>query len=133
MLADGCLAANTTLPVTKENLFELKRLCRVGEKGDPSWHQLTQFLSVCHRILQKKYGIDFIISFSDPEHGHEGELYRIANFINLGSTRAEVHYVAPNGAFVHRRVPYRQMQKFNIAKALELFPKEMADADRRVG
>jgi hypothetical protein len=128
MMAHDYLAANTTLPVTKENLFELKRLCRVGEREDPSRHPLTQFLGVCHRILHRKFGIDFIVSFSDPEHSHQGELYRIANFVNLGSTRAEVHYVAPDGAFVHRRVPYRQMQKYNISKALELFPKEMADA-----
>jgi hypothetical protein len=128
MMAHDYLAANTTLSVTKDNLFELKRLCRVGEKEDSSRYPLTQFLSVCHRILRKKYGIDFIISFSDPEHGHEGELYRIANFINLGSTRAEVHYVAPDGAFVHRRVPYRQMQKYNINRAYELFPREMEEA-----
>jgi len=128
MMAHDYLAANTMLPVTRDNLFELKRLCRVGEKEDPSRYPLTQFLSVCHKILHKKYGIDFIVSYSDPEHGHEGELYRIAHFINLGSTRAEMHYVAPDRAFVHRRVPYRQMQKYNISKALELFPKEMADA-----
>jgi hypothetical protein len=128
MMAHDYLARNTTLPVTQFNLFELKRLCRVGEKNDSSRHPLTQFLSVCHNFLHRDYGIDFIVSFSDPEHNHQGELYRIANFINLGSTRAEVHYVGPDRSFVHRRVPYRQMQKYNIAKALEKHPEDMANA-----
>lgn len=128
MTAHAYLAENTTLPVTQFNLFELKRLCRVGGKEDPSRNPLTQFLSVCHKILRKKHGIAFIVSFSDPEHGHEGEVYRIANFIKLGSTKAEVHYVGLDGAFVHRRVPYQQMRRYNVKFAYELYPTEMEEA-----
>lgn len=55
------------------NCVELKRLCRIGAKGESKIH-LTRFLAVCHRILkngrpdEKKppYGIRYVVSYSDP-------------------------------------------------------------------
>lgn len=63
---DTTLAKLTGEPVTRENLFELKRLCRVepAKAGMP----LTKFLAGCHRILKREHGIRFVVSFSDPEH-----------------------------------------------------------------
>jgi hypothetical protein len=60
------LAHLTGLPVTRRNLFELKRLCRVDPAREG--YQLSQFIATCHRILKRKHGIRFVVSFSDPAH-----------------------------------------------------------------
>jgi hypothetical protein len=99
--------------VTKFNLLELKRLARIGKRGAAKI-PLTAFLAECHRTLRAR-GIRFIISFSDPEHSHDGGIYRAANFFFLGSTARETHYRDVNGDFVHRRIPYRYAQRYGLA------------------
>jgi len=118
MVAAEYLARTTGLPVRKNNLYELKRLARKGEVGR-SRISLTRLLAICHRLLAKEHGIRFIYSFSDPMHSHDGTIYRAANFIHLGKTKAETHFTDLDGRVVHRRVPYRYTQNHNVAKVQE--------------
>jgi len=74
------------VPMPDSGLLELKRLCRKEPKDDNA--PLTQFLSICHRIL-RKMGYCAVIAFSDPEQGHTGGIYKAANFVNLGTTNPE--------------------------------------------
>jgi len=99
------LARMTGLDVTFDNLVELRRLCRVGERGQASGPPLTWFIARCHRLL-KKMGIRYIVSFSDPMHNHNGGIYKAANFTHLGKTGAATHNIDKDGNIVHRRVPY---------------------------
>jgi len=93
--------------VTNETLLELKRLCRTEPRRNV---YLTQFLARCHKLL-KTVGYKFIVSFSDPEHGHSGGIYKAANFAHLGRTNPEWHLVDSNGNKRHRRFAYRYSRR----------------------
>jgi len=96
------LARTTHKPVTEDNLMELRRLCRVGEKGTTEV-PLTRFLKICHTILKREHKVSFVVSFSDPAYNHTGGIYKAANFQHLGKTNAEWRYVDEDGQIVHRR------------------------------
>jgi len=108
------LATRTGHDVTPSNLLELKRLCRVEPKQENM--PLTRFLKICHKRL-KNDGIQFIIAFSDPERGHNGGIYKAANFTYLGKTNAERHVVDKDGQQVHRRRVLRYMERHTINPA----------------
>jgi hypothetical protein len=101
------MARTTGLPITFENIVELRRLCRIEPRSDI---QLTWFLSRCHRML-KKMGYKYVVSFSDPMHNHNGGIYRAANFKHLGKTQSATHNINKFGEIVHRRVPYHHKRK----------------------
>ena len=106
------LSKKTGKNITNSNLLELKRLCRKEPKVNTL--PLTKFLSLCHKNL-KKDGYRYIISFSDPEHGHNGGIYKAANFIHLGKTNPEIHTIDKNGVKRHRRFPYRYAKRNNCS------------------
>lgn len=107
----GYLARVTGLPVEKNNLMELKRLCRIEPPMDLP---LTKFLRICHLLLRKQ-GIGFIVSFSDPAHGHNGGIYQAANFKHLGKSAAEWHLADTNGVLRHRVYVYRYARRKSIS------------------
>lgn len=105
------LSKLTGLNIPKENLLELKRLCRIEPKIEKL--PLTSFLAKCHKIL-KQEGYCFIVSFSDPAHSHNGGIYKAANFTYLGKTNAEVHAVEEDGTVRHRRLYFRYARRNNV-------------------
>jgi hypothetical protein len=119
------LAKLTFEPITRDNLYELKRLARREPRDDRI--QLTQFLSKCHKILARDHGIKYVVSFSDPEHNRfkkqrdgvpyvSGGIYKAANFEYLGRGAAVWHVVDKNGVQHHRRVAYRYKERHNTKK-----------------
>lgn len=113
------LSRETKLKVENNNLLELKRLCRSEPKLE--FMPLTKFISLCHKDLKKK-GYKYIVSFSDPEHNHSGGIYKASNFIHLGKTRPEIHFVDKDGGFVHRRIPrhYQKRNSVSFAEAVNI-------------
>ena len=112
----GFLARVTNSPVTLENLVELKRLCRSEPRNDDL--PLTAFLSRCHKQL-RGMGFRYIVSFSDPQFGHTGGIYKAASFTYLGQTNPENHVVDMSGEIRHRRYAFRYARRngISIAKA----------------
>ena len=104
------LARVTGLPVSKSNLIELKRLCRIEP---PMSLPLTKFLRICHLLLREQ-GVTFVVSFSDPANGHNGGIYKAANFKHLGKSNAEWHVVDKNGVLRHRVYVYRYARRKGI-------------------
>jgi len=104
------LARVTGLSVRKSNLMELKRLCRIEP---PMSLPLTKFLRICHLLLRRQ-GVNFVVSFSDPAYGHNGRIYKAANFKHLGKSNAEWHVVDKNGVLRHRRYPYKYARRKGI-------------------
>jgi hypothetical protein len=104
------LARVTGLPVSKSNLMELKRLCRIEP---PMSLRLTKFLRICHLLLRKQ-GVKFVVSFSDPANGHNGGIYKAANFKHLGKSAAEWHVVDKNGVLRHRLYAFRYAKRKGI-------------------
>lgn len=97
--------------IIMDNLYELKRLCRIEPKNEI--YPLTKFLSKCHKLLKKK-GIKYIVSFSDPLYKHNGGIYKAANFEYLGKTKKARCYVNKNGEVFHQRYPYNYAKRHNI-------------------
>ncbi len=116
---ESWLAELTSLPVTRGNLTILKRLCRKGERGN-SRIPMTQFLAFCHRELREFFGIRYIMTFSDPAAGHDGGLYRAANFIHLGTTKSEQHVQDANGRIMHRRGVYHYRRRCGVETVAEV-------------
>jgi len=108
------LATATGLPVTTGALVELKRLCRSEPKQDG--FPLTSFLAECHRQLVK-LGYEYVVSFSDPEWGHDGGVYKAANFVHLGQTNPEYHLVDVEGVVRHRRYAFRYARRHDVPLA----------------
>jgi hypothetical protein len=106
--AAAYLAKVTKEKVSNSNLVELKRLCRVEPKRDDL--PLTKFLAACHKELIKM-GYCYIVSFSDPAHGHNGGIYKAASFSHLGQTNEERHVVDVNGVVRHRRYAFRYARR----------------------
>lgn len=125
------LSRQTGRKVTLSNLLELRRLCR----REPAEEiPLTWFLSQCHRRLKQK-GYKFIVSFSDPDFGHNGGIYRAANFVHLGKTKSEVHFFEPDGRFIHRKTLTNQAAAIgstvqNVVAEKNLQPASSSPKDR---
>ena len=100
-----------TVVVMPETLVELKRLCRSEPKRESM--PLTKFLKICHGLLRKR-GYAGVVSFSDPEQGHSGGIYKAANFAHLGTTNPEWHVVGADGVKRHRRYPYRYAKRNGV-------------------
>ena len=94
------------------SLLELKRLCRIEPKITEA--PLTKFLSLCQAEL-RKLGYMAIVSFSDPEHGHNGGIYKAANFKWLGQTNPEWHLIDESGEKRHRRFAFRYARRNGIS------------------
>ena len=126
------LARATGNQVENKSLLELKRLCRMEPRLPGA--QLTHFLSRCHKKLSA-IGYKFVVSFSDPEYGHSGGIYKAANFEHIGRTNPEYHTVDRNGNKRHRRFAYRHSKRNNITieesrKALGLTKSKTCPKDR---
>ncbi len=109
------LAKLTGFPVTRTNLVELRRLCR-SEPPRPDY-PLSQFIAACHRLLKRDHGKRFVVSYSDPAHGHNGGIYKASNFRHLGRTGDGYHTADRKGQIVHRRRAYRLAKREGISTA----------------
>ena len=95
-------------------VVELKRLARSSPKLSAP---LTAFLAQSHRLLRSHHGARWVVSFSDPMHGHTGGIYRAANFFAFGKTKAEYHTIDRDGNPVHRRRAYRLAKRTGVTIA----------------
>ena len=75
-----------------ESVYELNRLCRVDEWGEP----LSQFVGSCLRRLRSANWI--IVSYSDTAMNHHGYIYQACNFLYTGLTKERTDQFAPGGA-----------------------------------
>jgi Helix-turn-helix len=69
----------------------------------------------CLRWLKKNTDLNGVISYADPNVGHQGVIYRASNFELDGVTNPGYHYVTKDGQRVHiRQVWGRAQQKAKI-------------------
>jgi hypothetical protein len=125
------LATGTGQPITDNNLIELKRQCRIEPKANGL--PLTYFMAQCHKLLARM-GYRYVVTFSDPNHGHNGGVYRAGNFQSIGKTNGEWHTIDEEGEVRHRRYAYRHARRNGISipearerlglKRIETLPKD---------
>ncbi len=83
-------------------------MCRVEPRLD---YQLSRFIAVTTRFIRREYNPQCIVAFADPEHGHEGTVYKASGFTRHGETNAEWHVVDKDGKKRHRRYPFRYARR----------------------
>lgn len=95
------------------SVLEIKRMCRSEPRIDV--FPLSRFISVSHRMCRKVFPHDCLIAFADPEHGHEGTVYRASGFTHHGMTNAEWHVLDGSGFVRHRRYAFRHARRNGIS------------------
>ena len=66
-----------------EEVIELRRLCCID---DTPKNTESYFIGKTLRWLKKNTAIKTVISYADPEYGHEGIIYQASNFRKTGKT-----------------------------------------------
>lgn len=120
-LNDQLIAAATIGSITRAEMArkhglepkevrELARLCIHPDhhkKNLPTW-----FLSrVIKRYKYENPDIKLIISFADTTQGHEGTIYKAANWKYDGKTGRSYHYVDKDGNIIHKKTIYGLAKK----------------------
>ncbi len=79
----GPAAAQRYYPEDPDKCLELRRLCLIDEtpKNAESF-----FVSRTLKWLRKNSDWKFVVSYADPEQGHQGTIYKAANFKYEGVT-----------------------------------------------
>ena len=96
-------------PVGKNYLagtMECKRfvLMRKAPKNVASF-----FMARCLKDLRQYPEISQIVSYADPEHGHEGTLYKASNFIQMGEQERKGQAIMLAGQKIHLRAAYQKI------------------------
>jgi hypothetical protein len=65
------------------DVLELRRLCLIDETPKNSE---TFFIGQALRWLKNNTSVKTIVSYADPNHGHEGTIYKASNFLHQGMT-----------------------------------------------
>jgi hypothetical protein len=61
---------------------------------------VTRIISICLRLLcEANHDLRVVVSYADPEQGHEGTIYRAGNWHYLGITKPQRHFLGG----VHKR------------------------------
>lgn len=64
---------------------------------------VTRCLSISRKLLlEKNPGLRLLVSFADPNQGHEGEIYQADNWVYLGRSTPST-YIKVNGQLFHGR------------------------------
>jgi hypothetical protein len=79
----GAAAAQKYYPEEPDKCLELRRLCLID---DTPKNAESYFVSRTIKWLKRNTEWKFIVSYADPEQGHEGVIYRAANFKYEGVT-----------------------------------------------
>jgi hypothetical protein len=79
----GAAAAKKYYPQDPDKCLELRRLCLVD---DTPKNAESFFVSRTIKWLRKNTDWKFVVSYADPEQGHQGTIYKAANFTYAGTT-----------------------------------------------
>lgn len=61
---------------------------------DEHKNSVTKIISISLKMIRRKYGgLKLIVSFADPEQGHEGTIYKAGNWIYDGDSQASDEYI----------------------------------------
>lgn len=96
------------------NVLELKRFVMLDGKGN----RCSQFLGHCVRYIKKHKLCDKIVSYADPEQGHEGTIYKASNFQHVGAQKYRTPFFIYKGRKVYSRNVYGGSEQGKIIQRL---------------
>jgi len=116
-------AAFWSIPPTRwaEPVIELTRLVRADDKAP-----LTMLISMCCKQLKKK-GYDLLVSFADRTQGHEGYVYRAANWNYAGCRERQMDGVIIDGEFKPGRSCNVKFGTRSPTKLSAMFPNKVIE------
>lgn len=88
--------------------LECKRFCLApkAKKNVASW-----FMAKCIKQIKADKKYSEIVSYADPEAGHEGTMYKASNFQDKGKQKLKPQMILLNsGQKVHLRVAYQKVR-----------------------
>ncbi len=90
----------------KGEVVELKRFCLApgAPKNTASW-----MIAKCIKVLKGYKTVDTILSYADPEAGHEGVIYKASNFRYLGQSK-KGQAIIMKGKTIHLRAAYQKVE-----------------------
>jgi len=102
-------------PYTADAVWELSRMVRIPGK---STCQLSQFLAWSLREFGRlRPEVVAVLTYADQTEGHSGAIYKAANFIQIGTTKARYFYRDADGRLRHPRQGGRNVTA-SVAAAL---------------
>jgi len=100
-----------------ENILELRKLCLID---DTPKNTESFFIGKTLRYLKKNTEYDRIISYADPNMGHEGTIYKASNFEYKGMGKYWNELLLYNDEVFHKRHMYQKRNGVYAKKSLEL-------------
>ena len=91
-----------------KTVLEIKRMCR---SEPPRSYPLSRFIALSAKMVQGVFSHECLVAFADPEHGHEGTVYKASGFELRGMTAAEWHLKGRDGVLRHRRYAFRHARR----------------------
>jgi hypothetical protein len=68
-------------------------------------HHVSEIVAATIDLLRRdSSGLQLIVSFADPAHGHVGKIYQAMNWLYLGESDPSTNYVNARGDVLHARV-----------------------------
>lgn len=118
------MEVTSSMKVEHGKCLELDRLCihpSYHKKNFASWilARVAKFIKLDHPEVTT------LVSFADPEAGHDGTVYKAANWTELGKTSRSFVYVDADGRKLHKKTVYnaaksRRMKEAEYAAAMGL-------------
>lgn len=107
-----------SIPPTRwaEPVLELSRLVR-GERQVP----LTYLIAECVKTL-RKHSYDLLVSFADRTYGHEGYVYRAANWRYAGCREKRIDGVVVDGQFIGGRAVNHKYGTQSVERLRQIMP-----------
>lgn len=82
---------------------EVRELARLWAPDGHRENLLTEALAASLRSLRADTGVQAVVSFADPNHGHHGGIYQAASWIYTGKSSETRVYLTPDGRTLSRR------------------------------
>lgn len=84
----------------KGNVIELVRIAMNGKQQN-----VSKPLAVSLKLIEKSCPlVDIVVSYADPEQGHEGIVYQAANWVFTGKSKPQREVIDPRtGKVMHKR------------------------------
>lgn len=98
--------------LSAQRVIEIKRMCRSEPRIEQ--YPLSRFISVALKMAMSFWPYDCVVAFADPQHGHEGTVYKASGFTLHGMTNSEWHVEDSDGNVRHRRFAFRHARRNGI-------------------
>lgn len=115
----GVCVFGPSFPTAKETVFnkgvdiDVKELTRLVTVDGLKRNVLSYFVAKCIKMLPKPLGI---ISYADPNNGHNGYIYQATNWYYTGQGGRTYRYEDKNGKDIHRMTVADKAKKLGITE-----------------